>query len=383
MIDTDPAAWLTASEVEVPLTQLLGRQIAAVDDWTCHRLAGGAGEALGVWEVTGTATVGGASRPWALVLKGWACAEVASEPAAWNWPYRELQAYTCGLLDDLSGSFVAPACYGRIQRSDGSEWLWLERVVDDASGPWSLERFAAAGWRLGRLNGAYLGDCGMPDYPWLSRDWLRQWVEAAAPAVDLLARSAVHPMVRQTWPPEIMDAYLWFWEARHAVLAMLSTLPSTFCHLDAFPRNLFFRTRAENATEIVAIDWGFCGVGVIGEDLAPLVAGSIAFMEAPAATHHRLEMAALDGYVAGLRESGWDGDPQGVRIGYAASAALRYGLGALRLALPPLLDEGAHPFLEQLMGHSMADIAEQQRHFAIWMAALVSEVRDHLAGQAT
>ena len=383
MNDADPARWLTVSKLQAPLTQLLDREVAAVDAWTCQRLAGGAGEALGVWEVTGTATVEGVSQSWRLVLKGWACTGVASEPTAWNWPYRELEAYTCGLLDDLPDSFVVPACYGSIQPSNGSQWLWLERVVDDASGSWPLERFVAAARRLGRLNGSYLSGRALPDHPWLSRDWLRQWVEAAAPAVDLLARSADHPMVRQTWPPEIMNAYMRYWEDRHTVLAMLDTLPKTFCHLDAFPRNLFFRTRAENATEIAAIDWGFCGLGVIGEDLGPLVAGSVVLMEAPAVVRRSLEATALDGYVAGLRESGWDGDPHVVRIGYAASAALRYGLGALRLLLPWLLNEEAHPFLEQLMGYPMADIAEQQRHFAIWMVELLSEVRDDMAGAAT
>jgi hypothetical protein len=383
MIDVDPAGWLTASELQAPLTQLLGREVAAVDAWTCQRLTGGGGEALGVWEVTGTAIVEDASLSWALVLKGWACTEVDSEPTAWNWPYRELQAYTCGLLDDLPYSFVAPACYGHFQHADGSQWLWLERVVDDASGPWPLERFVAAAQRLGRLNGSYLSGRALPDHSWLSRNWLRQWVEAAAPAVDLLARSTDHPMVRQTWPPEIMEAHMRFWEDRHAVLAMLDALPRTFCHLDAFARNLFFRTGAENATEIVAIDWGFCGLGVIGEDLAPLLVGSVAFMAAPAEAIRSLEAAALDGYVSGLRDSGWDGDPHMVRISYAASAVLRYGLGALRPALPALLNEEAHPFLEQLLGYPMADIAEQRRHFVIWMVELLSEVRDDLVRATT
>jgi 16S rRNA G966 N2-methylase RsmD len=57
MNDVDPARWLTVSELQAPLTQLLDCEVAAVDAWTCQRLAGGAGEALGVWEVTGTATV--------------------------------------------------------------------------------------------------------------------------------------------------------------------------------------------------------------------------------------------------------------------------------------------------------------------------------------
>ncbi len=133
----------------------------------------------------------------------------------------------------------------------------------------------------------------------------------------------------------------------------------------------------------MAIDWEFFGLGVIGEDLGPLVAGSVAFMEAPAEECRSLEAAVLDGYVSGLRDSGWDGDPHVVRTGYAASTVLRYGLGALRVALPPLLNEEVHPFLEQLMGYPMADIAEQQRHFAIWMAELLSEVPDNLARAAT
>ena len=41
----------------------------------------------------------------------------------------------------LPAGFVAPRCYGVAERPDGTTWLWLEAIVDEQPGPWSLVRF--------------------------------------------------------------------------------------------------------------------------------------------------------------------------------------------------------------------------------------------------
>ena len=41
----------------------------------------------------------------------------------------------------------------------------------------------------------------------------------------------------------------------------------------------------------------------------------------------KLDQMVFDGYVEGLAEAGWHGDPRLVRLGYAASSALCFGIG--------------------------------------------------------
>ena len=76
-----------------------------------------------------------------------------------------------------------------------------------------------------------------------------------------------------------------------------------------------------------------------------------------------------------LREAGWDGDPGVVWSGYRTAAVLRYGLGAVPLMLPFLLDEGLIPGLEGFFGHPWQDIrvnlAAVSRHLAILASELL------------
>lgn len=107
-------------------------------------------------------------------------------------------------------------------------------------------------------------------------------------------------------------------------------LPQVFCHNDASCRN-FMRSRSlETAEEdLIGIDWAFAGIGALGHDLGQLVGTSLFFFDYSPMDAAMLEAAQLEGYLAGLAESGAKVDPQLVRLGYLIS--LSCGMGA---ALP-------------------------------------------------
>ena len=149
-------------------------------EWSCRPLGGGASEGLGLYRVTGSARVGGATRPWALVCKVCAPANGA-DPGAWDYPPREPLAYGSGLLAALPGGLAAPRCLAVEAQPDGTTRLWLEAVADAHPGPWPLDRYALVARRLGRFNGAYLAGAPLPDQPWLSRGWLRELRRAVRP----------------------------------------------------------------------------------------------------------------------------------------------------------------------------------------------------------
>ena len=282
--------------------------------------------------------------------------------------------YRSGLLADLSEDIRAPACYDEIERPDGSVWLWLEDLTDDADDPWPLDRYARVARRPGQFNGAYLADRPLPQGPRVSQGWLCGWVEAAAPYVAELAHVPDHPLLRQVYPSHVIEAYTRLWADRHTQYAALGQLPQVFCHLDAFRRNLFIRQGEDGTDETVLIDWAFAGTAGIGEELAPLVAGSVSFMEVLVDDARHLEAIVLEGYIEGVRDVGWCGNADLVRTGYGIAVALRYGVGALHQVLPTMLDERRHPFIEQLFGKPMSEIT--------WHSAAVNEWFADLAPKA-
>ena len=150
-----------------------------------------------------------------------------------------------------------------------------------------------------------------------------------------------HPLVRQVYPAGQATRLERLWAAREALLARVEDLPHTFCHLDAIRRNLH-RCEGTEGRRVVAFDWEWAGIGALGEDLAPLVAGSLCMGDAAAASGRRLDAAAFTGYIDGLRDAGWRGDPAEVRFAYCA--ALRAALRAVgRVAGRPARPGGGWP----------------------------------------
>jgi hypothetical protein len=102
------------------------------------------------------------------------------------------------------------------------------------------------------------------------------------------------------------------------------------------------------------------GQGAIGEEIANLVFTSLAFSEVDLTQAQAIEDIVFEGYLEGLRDAGWRGDPQQVRLGYTAGN-IRLRLGELDRVMDFLLDESQHPFAEQAFGRSIEEIED---HFA-------------------
>ena len=228
---------------------------------------------------------------------------------------------------------MAPRCFGVVEHPGGGAWLWLDEVMDQCGPRWPLTCYAHAAHSLGRFNGAYLTDRVLPAAPWLSMNWVGTQVAQTAPALAQLPSVLDHPLVRRAYAAEIAARVERLWSQRAVLLAALDRLPQTFCHLDAFRRNLFVRSDARCQYETVAIDWAFAGTGALGEDLVSFVLSPVIFFEIEPAQLPALEELALTQYTHGLRAAGWAADAGIVRLGYTSAAALRFGLGFLSVIL--------------------------------------------------
>lgn len=318
------------------LVQKATKAVNEVDasNWTATTISTGGGEAAGIYRISGTATPSTGESPWTFILKILQPAAESGNPSKWNNAQREALAYTSGLLDGLSVGLTAPSCIEIDTAGDGTTWLWLEDVGGEAEAAWPISRYGLAAYHLGRFNGSYSEGVALPAHTWLSRNWLRGWIEEAAGYIDILSRHRDHPNVIKMYD---VDHILGLWGDRHRRLDYLESLPQTLCHLDAYRGNLFSRRDPTGHEQTVAIDWAFVGHAALGEELASLVVASVAMGHVEPERMKELEATVLEGYLDGLNDEKCTVSPAEVYEAYAMSAAIRLPVGALRLVLPVLL----------------------------------------------
>ncbi len=338
------------------LQKAFDRPALKIIDWKATALHGGMEWDSAVYRFQGQALDAGESLPWSLILKAVRPTPKASEPGGiWYWK-REALAYQSGFLGRLpGGNLKTPVCYEIYERPDGSLWLWLEDIQDEAGSPWSLEQYALAARQLGQFNGAYLTGQAIPAEAWIPHNWLRQYVEHAAPMAAFIRSNTNHPVVMHMFPGDTEAQILAIWEERTAILDLLENLPQVFCHQDAFRRNLFAR-----GGQTVAIDWGYMGNAPVGAELVALVCGSMGFFEIPAERVKEMDRLCFEGYLQGLRDAGWNGNPKLVRTGYAVTLMLRYPIGAqVGEMLPTFLDAERRSKIETVIENKSATELEQ------------------------
>jgi hypothetical protein len=189
----------------------------------------------------------------------------------------------------------------------------------------------------------------------------------------MVRASLDHPLIRRWLPGTAISRFFQLWEERERFYDALDRLPQTLCHLDYFRRNLFARETEGGDYCTVAVDWAFAGRGAIGEELVSLIIGSCGVFEVDLDRYSKLERIVFEGYLKGLDDAGWRGDPRQVRLGYAA-ASLRWRFCDLWRVVPTILDESQHRATEKAFGLSMGEI---QDHFAA-----VGELVDPLTDEA-
>ncbi len=300
--------------------------------------------------------------PWAIILK------IVSQRAEFGT--REARAYRSGLLADLPGGMAAPRCFA-VEEQAGHDWMWLEEVTDHVGQPWPLTRYRLAARHLGRFNGAYLAGRPLPAEPWLSRGFLRAWVTRRATSAAKLPGIREHPLVRRAFPPAVAEGVLRLWRDMDTLLDTLDQLPQTLCHLDANPSNLFARRGVGGQEQTVAIDWECVGIAPLGAEIVGIVSSGLMRGMVEMAAARELDELAFAGYLTGLHETGWKGDPQVVRFGYTAASALRYLLAFAGGTMSAALREHRHALEEQRHGRPIEEIMDREgewRHFLLGLA---------------
>ena len=342
----------------------LENDAAEVVDWNYQAATGGltqaAGYSYGIYRFKGTAQILDKRVPWSLILKAIGSASKGSqEPSDWSYWKREALVFQSDLLDDLSGNLVAPHCFG-VDEYPGQEfWIWLEDIPEQEAN-WSLERYGLAARHLGQFNGPYFMGRSLPEAPWFSTGRIRSYLARAKPIILDLPQISKHPLAQRWLTRDSVERILQLWTEQDRLLQVFDRLPKSLCHLDAFRSNLLARPRIDDQEQTVAIDWSLAGIGTIGEEIAPLFVQSLQYFEVEMDQMRRLDNLVFEGYLAGLRDVGWQGNPQMARFGYTATLALYKGVGFVGFFLSMVLnDEGIRQSLEKSLGYPFEYIFEQ------------------------
>lgn len=320
-----------------PFRRLVGRATAEPIAWQVAPLGGGFGNpvSLGLYRVSGQGHDGGRDFDWSLVLKmvqspanvGMTQLGGGDDMTHWNYWRREALLHASSLLAGLPPGLEAPRCYGVAERPGDVNWLWYEEIVDSYGGQWPGARYGLAARHLGRLSGAYVSRWQAADYPWLGRALLRQFSSGIAffapwsTDAGRLAAAMQHPVFSRLLAPRSRDFFRICVLERERLLNALDRLPLTLGHQDAYPTNLMSRLDDHGQEVTVALDWGLAGVAPIGGDLAQLFIGL--FENATELDPAGAERLVVDGYLQGLRDSGWMGAEGEAIFGFHGTTVFR------------------------------------------------------------
>lgn len=359
---------LTIDLLRPAVTALFRCPVTVRPGWQVRRLAHALRNPVtaGLYQANGRAVTDdpGEERDWTVVLKvlrfpreapAWLRAD---QPDQWNYWQRELLAYRTGLLASLAADLAVPRYLGAYQPDRHTVWLWIEHVAGTLATAWPPARYLTAAHHLALAQGPYLNGRPLPSDPWLAHDWLSAWTPTLSPkALSILddPDAWAHPLVRDVLPPQVGEATRRLAAERDRLLAAVARLPTTVCHHDYWPPNLLSRTDPDGRDRTVALDWSWIGLGAAGLDPANLVLDAAASGYLPVDRLADLDHDAIDAYLDGLAETGWQDPPAPIRAGHDATAALRFGLDAPDL-LALARNQDRHAKLEERHGRPIAEI---------------------------
>jgi hypothetical protein len=368
------------AELNTIVSQVLGEQVS-VQTWQAT-LLGGLDSSLiagGVYRVQGTAvTANNSQRDWSSFVKylrspeglplpdGTTLSrEYAEIQNAFLYWRREALVADSDLWAHLPAGLSAPHGLGTTQVSDVEIWLWQEMLPPDNQ-TWSWSDYREAAYRLGQWHGQTLTTQhssvrGHANLPWLSQNWLAGWTDGA---LSYLYDTIVglngwqHPALLAHFAPDELTQLQQLWAERTSLLAQLAALPQTMCHLDAYRANMVWR-----GNDLMLLDWANVGQAALGEELSAFVGATLWFDHVPMTEAETLETAALDGYLAGLRAGGWDGDSAHVWQVYRCHMPLRYALNSLFNMLRTAVEPGFGVKWERKTNQPLTDILSREADY--------------------
>jgi hypothetical protein len=242
------------------------------------------------------------SGPWA----------ASTDPRHWNYWRRELEVYRDDELREqlADAGLVLPAA--QVDEQPDGAVLLMDDIAGTPGTHFSLAEHAALARACGRWQAR-----PAPERPWTSTGFLRDYSTTRDVPWQLMTDDAAwqQPLIRETWPAELREAWTDLLVHRDALLDLVATLPRARCHLDFWVSNVIQRPTGE----LALFDWSFLGDGALGEDIGNYIPDAVFDLFWPAERLPELAETCIANYLDGLHEAGWRGDPDQVRLAVMAS----------------------------------------------------------------
>lgn len=254
----------------------------------------------------------------------------SEDPRHWNYWRRELEVYRDDRLrEQLAGTgLVLPEA--EVEEHPGGAVLYLEDIEGRPGTAFTLDDHAALARACGRWQSR-----PADEVPWTSVGFLRDYSTTRDVPWKLLADDAAwkQPLIAENWPAGLRSAWVELVAHRNELLTLAEGLPRARCHLDLWVCNAIRRSTGE----IALLDWAFTGDGALGEDIGNHIPDAVFDLFWPAERIAELAETCIANYLEGLREGGWRGDPDLVRLAVMASGVKYAWL------LPGLLGRASEP----------------------------------------
>jgi hypothetical protein len=239
----------------------------------------------------------------------WAASD---DPRHWNYWRRELEVYRDDELRTqlADAGLLLPAAQVE-QRPDGGVLL-MEDIAGTPGTHFSLAEHAALARACGRWQAR-----PTTGRPWSSIGFLRDYSTTRDVPWHVMTDDVAwkQPLVRETWPAGLREAWTDLLVHRDALLDLVASLPRAHCHLDFWVSNVIQKPTGE----LALFDWSFFGDGALGEDIGNYIPDAVFDLFWPAERLPELADTCIANYLDGLAEAGWQGNPDDVRLAVMAS----------------------------------------------------------------
>jgi hypothetical protein len=265
----------------------------------------------------------------------WAASD---DPRHWNYWRREVEVYQDDELRKrlTDAGLILPAA--QVAEQPGGAVLLMEDIDGTPGTHFSLAEHAALARACGRWQAVPTSERS-----WTSIGFLRDYSTTRDVPWHLMTDEAAwqQPLIRETWPAELREAWTRLLVHRDALLDLVAALPRARCHLDFWVSNVIQRPTGE----LALFDWSFYGDGALGEDIGNYIPDAVFDLFWPVERLPELADTCITNYLDGLHEAGWRGDPDLVRLAVMASGVKYAWL--LPLLLGRAADDTHHAYHRQ------------------------------------
>jgi thiamine kinase-like enzyme len=180
--------------------------------------------------------------------------------------------------------------------------------------------------------------------------------------------------MRSAFPISVAERLLRLWDEREVLLRALDRVPHTFCHLDAWRRNMFAPVGGEGPQGLTLIDWAYPGLGAVGTDVGDLFGESFCLSELGDVGPEVFDRAIFESYVLGLQEAGWKGDVRSVRFAFTTFCSLKH-LFLIFVSLRDVWNENGQVVWERLFGRPFDEYVHRQANLLYYLFDLANEAQ--------